>query len=71
VLATGRPGTTVSADGDGARYVVEGVPPDPPLVAAVTAWCATAGRLVVELRTGGGSLEDVYLELVGQRGAAR
>jgi hypothetical protein len=52
-------------DGDGARYRLEGVPPDAALVAAIAAWCATADRLIVELRTSGGSLEDVYLELVG------
>jgi len=41
------------------------VPPDAALVATVAAWCATADRLILELRTGGGSLEDVYLGLVG------
>jgi hypothetical protein len=51
---------------DGARYALDGAEPDPALVAAVTAWCATADRLIVELRAGGGSLEDVYLELVGR-----
>jgi hypothetical protein len=35
------------------------------LVAAIAAWCAIADRLIVELRTSGGSLEDAYLELVG------
>ena len=35
--------------------------------AAVAAWCAAADRLIVDLRVGGGSLEDVYLELVGRR----
>jgi ABC-2 type transport system ATP-binding protein len=51
--------------GDGARYLVDGVAPDAALVAAVAAWCATADRLILELRTGGGSLEDVYLGLIG------
>ena len=37
---------------------------DAEVVAALAGWCATAGRLVVELRTSGGSLEDAYLELV-------
>jgi ABC-2 type transport system ATP-binding protein len=60
-----RPGARVVPDGDGARYRLEGVPPDAALVAAIAAWCATADRLIVELRTSGGSLEDVYLELVG------
>jgi ABC-2 type transport system ATP-binding protein len=61
-----RPGVVVVPDGDGARYALDGAEPDPALVAAVTAWCATADRLIVELRAGGGSLEDVYLELVGR-----
>ncbi len=60
-----RPGARVVTDGDGARYRLEGPPPDAALVAAIAAWCATADRLIVELRTSGGSLEDVYLELVG------
>ena len=55
----------VVLDGDGARYRVDGVPSDAALVATVAAWCATADRLILELRTGGGSLEDVYLGLVG------
>jgi magnesium transporter len=37
------------------------------IVAAVAAWCAGEDRLIVDLRVGGGSLEDVYLELVGRR----
>jgi ABC-2 type transport system ATP-binding protein len=66
-LAVVRPGTGVVPDGDGARYRLEGGAPDAALVAALAAWCAGADRLIVELRTGGGSLEDVYLELVGAR----
>jgi ABC-2 type transport system ATP-binding protein len=38
--------------------------PTPDAIAAVAAWAARAGRLIVELRTTGGSLEDAYLELV-------
>ena len=72
-IASTRPGTqrrvAVVPDGDGARYALDGAEPDPALVAAVTAWCASAGQLVLELRTTGGSLEDVYLELVGRRAA--
>ena len=64
-IAAGRPGATVSADGDGGRYRLEGAVPDATLVAALAGWCATANRLLVELRTDGGSLEDVYLDLVG------
>ncbi len=35
------------------------------IVGALAGWCAAADRLIVELRTAGGSLEEVYLELVG------
>jgi ABC-2 type transport system ATP-binding protein len=68
-LAGARPGVAVVADGDGARYALDGAEPDPALVAAVASWCASAGWLISEIRTGGGSLEDVYLELVGRRDA--
>ena len=61
-----RPGARLVADGDGARYRIDGAPPDAALVAAVAAWCAGEDRLIVDLRIGGGSLEDVYLELVGR-----
>ena len=60
------PGTTAHPDGDGARYRLEGAVPGPALVAALAGWCATAERLITELRTSGGSLEDAYLELVGR-----
>jgi len=59
-----RPGMTILPDGDGGRYRLEGPAPDAEVVAALAGWCATAGRLIVELRTSGGSLEDAYLELV-------
>jgi len=64
-LARIRPGARIEPDGDGARYRLDGARPDAALVAAVAGGCATADRLIVELRTAGGSLEDVYLELVG------
>jgi ABC-2 type transport system ATP-binding protein len=64
-LASVRPGVSVRPDGDGARYRLEGLSPDAAVVAALAAWCSTADRLIVELRTASGSLEDVYLELVG------
>jgi len=60
-------GTTVVEE-DG-RYRLEGIVPDPAMVAAVAAWCAGADRLIVELRTIGGSLEDAYLALVAGRDA--
>jgi ABC-2 type transport system ATP-binding protein len=69
-LRAARSGATldIDGDGDGARYRLSGTTPDPALVSALAAWCAANDRLIVDLRTGGGSLEDVYLELVGQAG---
>ncbi len=55
-------GAAVAVEGD--SYVVESVVPDPALVAGIAAWCARGSRLIVELRTSGGSLEDAYLDLV-------
>ena len=63
-LAGVQSGLAVVSDGDGARYRLEGAVPDVALVAALAGWCAGADRLIVELLTTGGSLEDVYLELV-------
>jgi ABC-2 type transport system ATP-binding protein len=72
-LHVSRPGATLGLDedgeGDGTRYRLAGTAPDPSLVAALAAWCAANDRLIVDLRTGGGSLEDVYLEIVGRDGA--
>ena len=65
-LATARAGAAVALDQDGPRYRVDGVEPDAPLIEALAGWCATADRLIVELRTGGSSLEETYLELVGR-----
>jgi ABC-2 type transport system ATP-binding protein len=64
-VTAARPGAVVAVDGDGARYRIDGVEPDAALVAAVAAWAAGAGALIVELRTGGGTLEETYLALVG------
>jgi len=66
-LATVRLGTSVANDGDGARYRLEGTTPDAALISALASWCEARDRLIVELRTTGGSLEDAYLELVGGR----
>jgi ABC-2 type transport system ATP-binding protein len=63
-LSTVRPGMAIQADGDGAQYRVEGGSPDAALIAALAGWCGTVDRLIVELRTAGGSLEDAYLDLV-------
>jgi hypothetical protein len=56
---------TLLEDGGPGRYRVEGVTPDPALIAAIADWCSTHGVMIVELRTGGGTLEERYLELVG------
>jgi ABC-2 type transport system ATP-binding protein len=55
---------------DRSRYEVADTEPTPRLVAALAAWCETAGRLIVESRTVGGSLEDAYLDLVAGGGAS-
>ncbi len=51
-------------DEGGGRYRLRGAP-SPEVVAVIAAWCASRSILIVELRTGGGSLEERYLELVG------
>ncbi|MEA2536042.1 MAG: type transport system ATP-binding protein [Chloroflexota bacterium] len=48
------------------RFRVDGARPDPALVATLGAWCADHGRLIVELRTTGATLEERYLELTGE-----
>jgi ABC-2 type transport system ATP-binding protein len=53
-------------DGGLGRYRIDGSGPTPPLVAGLTAWCAERGILVAELRTGGATLEERYLELTGE-----
>jgi len=47
------------------EYLVEG-PVDPPLLAAVTAWCAELAVLATSMRVEQRSLEDVFLELTGR-----
>jgi hypothetical protein len=60
-------GATVHRLDDG-RYEVIDSAPSPRLLAALAAWCEQAGRLIVDSRTVGGSLEDAYLELVAAGG---
>jgi ABC-2 type transport system ATP-binding protein len=55
-------------DGGPGRYRLDGAEPSPALIARLTAWCAERGVLIAELRTGGSSLEERYLELTGQPG---
>ena len=47
------------------RYEIAALAPTPALVAAVAVWCAGADRLILESRAIGGSLEDLYLDIVG------
>ena len=62
------PAANLIVEPDSGHYRVDAVEPDATLVAALAAWCATADRLIREMRTGGGTLEEVYLELVGETG---
>ena len=57
-------GGHVVASGSSGGYEVVGVPPTPALVAALATWCVESGHLITWSRTGGGSLEEAYLELV-------
>jgi ABC-2 type transport system ATP-binding protein len=65
-LAGHVPTVTLVGDAEGRRFVLDGVPPDAALVAALADWCAAANRLLTEVRTTGATLEDAYLELVGE-----
>jgi hypothetical protein len=44
---------------------VDGTTPDSALVSALAGWCAEVGRLLIEVRAAGATLEEAYLELVG------
>jgi len=55
----------VAGHGD-AVYTIEGAEPRPDLVAALAGACSDAGRLILELRTSAGSLEDAYLALLAE-----
>jgi ABC-2 type transport system ATP-binding protein len=65
-IAGGQPGLRAGASAG--SYEVAGMAgaPDPRLVAAIAAWCEARDILVVELHTGAASLEERYLELVGE-----
>jgi ABC-2 type transport system ATP-binding protein len=52
----------------GGRYRLDAIEPAPPLVALIASWCGARGALIVELRAGGGSLEERYVELIGATG---
>jgi ABC-2 type transport system ATP-binding protein len=49
----------------GGRYRLDAADPTPQVVAMIAAWCGGLGALIVELRAGGGSLEERYVELIG------
>jgi ABC-2 type transport system ATP-binding protein len=68
-LDAGAPGARPVGETDGASgaYLVDGVAPDPSLVAAVAAWCDRAGIQIAELRAAAATLEERYLELTGDR----
>jgi hypothetical protein len=56
--------TVEPEDGTG-RYRVDGPPPTPAAITALAAWCESRGAAILEVRAGGGSLEERYLELIG------
>jgi ABC-2 type transport system ATP-binding protein len=66
--AAGR--AVVRADVMDGQYRVDGIEPSATAIAVLAAWCAEHGALIVELRTGAGSLEERYLELTGGSSAA-
>ena len=55
----------VGEEGAGGAYVVEGVEPSPRLIAALADWCRGRDLLLTEIRSVGGTLEERFLELVG------
>jgi hypothetical protein len=55
------PESVVSRENDG--IVVLRVDPTPARIAQLTAWLATQGALLTELRAGGRSLEQAFLSL--------
>jgi len=57
--------------GDRSTLTIAGAAPTPELVRELAALAAERGILVAELRTAGGSLEERYLELTGDRDVER
>ena len=66
-LLAALPPASLAKESPAGHYVIE-VPGavDPPLLAAVTAWCAERGVLATSLRIESRTLEDVFLELTGK-----
>jgi ABC-2 type transport system ATP-binding protein len=64
-------GAVVRPAGPSATYEIADIAPSPALVAALATWCADEGRLITGWRSGRGTLEELYLDLVvgaGDRG---
>jgi hypothetical protein len=63
------PAAALGEAGVPGRYTLAGLGGDragsAAAVALIAAACADAGSLIVELRTGGGTLEETYLALLG------
>ncbi len=57
----------VEEDGGGGVYRVEGAEPTPRLVSTLAGWCRGRDLLITEMRAAGGTLEERFLELVGDR----
>jgi len=61
------PGARAESDpSDPTRLQVTGVRPDAGVVAALAAWAASHGVLILEWQAGAGSLEEAYLALVAR-----
>jgi ABC-2 type transport system ATP-binding protein len=61
-------GAATLVEEGGSRYRLDAVEPTPQVVASIAAWCHDRGTLITELRAGGGSLEERYVELVAGTG---
>jgi ABC-2 type transport system ATP-binding protein len=71
MVRRGRKGVVVRGElGDRSSAFVEGLTPDPGLVAAVTRWAAARAVLITELRAAGRTFEERYLELTGDSAAS-
>ena len=64
-IGDGRGDVTLADDGGTGRYRIVGRDPDPGLVALIADWCVERALLIGELRTGGATLEERYLDLIG------
>ncbi len=69
-MSTGSPGVRVVAEGGASHYRIVGIAPNAASIAHLAVWCEGADRLIGELRAGGGTLEDAYLELVAAASAS-